>query len=61
MKRMWLRFVRDDRGEDLIEYALLVAFAAGVSLAVIVSDPFGIKGALVNTFVRAKNALDSVV
>ena len=58
MLRLGWRLFEDERGEDLIEYALLVAFAAGISLAVIVSDPFGIKGALINAFQRAKDALD---
>lgn len=53
-------FVADERGEDLIEYGLLVSFVAGVALAVIISDPFGVKGALVGTFQRAKDALDAI-
>ena len=32
MKALWIRFVREDEGQDLIEYALL---AAGISLAAI--------------------------
>ena len=32
-------FIRDERGEDLMEYGLLVAFVAAVALAVIISDP----------------------
>lgn len=51
-------FVRDENGEDLIEYGLLAAFVAAVALAVIILDPLGIKGALVNAFNRAKDALD---
>jgi Flp pilus assembly pilin Flp len=60
MRHAMRRLVDDERGEDLIEYALLVSFAAGISLAVIVSDPFGIKGALVDAYERAKEALDAV-
>lgn len=52
-------FFSDERGEDLIEYSLLVAFIAGVAVAVIISDSFGIKGALVGAFQKAKDALDA--
>lgn len=51
-------FVRDESGEDLIEYGLLAAFVAAVALATIIADPIGIKTALVNTFKKAKDALD---
>jgi Flp pilus assembly pilin Flp len=50
-------FLRDERGEDLIEYGLLVAFAASVVVAVIISDPIGIKPAVVSAFVKVKNAI----
>jgi len=60
MRMLVSRLLSDDRGEDLIEYALLVSFAAGVAIAVIVSDPFGIKGGLIRAFTRAKEALDNV-
>ena len=53
-----LSFVRDESGEDLIEYGLLAAFVAAVALVTIILDPIGIKGALVNTFTKAKNALE---
>jgi Flp pilus assembly pilin Flp len=52
-------FLSDERGEDLIEYALVVAFVAGVAIALILSDPFGVKGALVGAFQKAKDALDA--
>lgn len=54
------RFLRDEAGEDLIEYGLLVAFAAAVATAAIIGDPLAIKPALVNAFKRAKTALDSM-
>jgi len=54
------RFAADERGEDLIEYGLLVSFVAGVALAVIISDPFGISGALKGAFQKAKDAIDAV-
>ncbi len=53
------RFVRDERGEDLIEYGLLAAFVAAVATAVVIADPLGIKGSLKNAFMRAKTALDN--
>ena len=51
-------FIRDESGEDLIEYGLLAAFVAAVALVTIIADPLGIRGALVNAFNKAKNALD---
>jgi Flp pilus assembly pilin Flp len=58
MRNAIRNFVRDENGEDLIEYGLLAAFVAAVALATIILDPIGIKGALVNTFKKAKDALD---
>ena len=51
------KFVRDESGEDLIEYGLLAAFVAAVALVTIVLDPIGIKGALVGAFNSARDAL----
>jgi Flp pilus assembly pilin Flp len=59
MKNFVLRFVRDENGEDLIEYGLLAAFVAAVATAVIIADPLGIKGSLKHAFNRAKTALDA--
>ncbi|HET9326755.1 MAG TPA: Flp family type IVb pilin [Candidatus Eisenbacteria bacterium] len=52
-------FVRDENGEDLIEYGLLAAFVAAVALVTIIADPLGIKGALVGAFTKAKDALEA--
>ena len=52
-------FVRDENGEDLIEYGLLAAFVAAVALVTIIADPLGIKNSLVGAFNKAKNALDN--
>lgn len=57
MKNLWARFMADESGEDLIEYGLLAAFVAAVATAVIISDPTGIKPALINAFKKAKTAL----
>jgi Flp pilus assembly pilin Flp len=51
--------VRDEEGEDLIEYGLLAAFAAGIATAAIISDPLALKPSLVNAFKKAKTALDN--
>ena len=59
MKKLLVRFVRDERGEDLIEYGLLAAFVAAVATAVIIADPLGIKGSLKAAFGKAKTALDA--
>ena len=59
MRSLVVRFVRDERGEDLIEYGLLAAFVAAVATAVIILDPLGIKGSLINAYTKAKTALDN--
>ena len=59
MKALLSRFVREESGEDLIEYGLLAAFVAAVATAVIIADPLGIKGSLINAFKKAKTALDT--
>jgi len=59
VKNLLSRFVRDDRGEDLIEYGLLAAFVAAVATAVIIADPLGIKGSLKAAYEKAKTALDN--
>lgn len=57
MMNLVRNFVRDENGEDLIEYGLLAAFVAAVALVTIVLDPIGIKGALVGAFNQAREAL----
>jgi len=52
-------FIRDERGEDLMEYGLLVAFVAAVALAVIIGTPgTNFQKAIEDAFKRAKDALD---
>ena len=53
------RFIRDENGEDLIEYGLLAAFVAAVALVTIIADPLNLKPALVAAFKKAKDALDA--
>ena len=59
MKKLVVRFLRDENGEDLIEYGLLCAFVAAVATAVIIADPIGIRTSLINAYRRAKTALDN--
>ncbi len=59
MKDLFVRVVREESGEDLIEYGLLAAFVAAVATAVIIADPLGIKGSLKTAFTKAKTALDN--
>ena len=59
MKNLFVRFLCEENGEDLIEYGLLCAFIAAVATAVIIADPLGIRGAIKNAFTRAKTALDN--
>ena len=59
MKKLIVRFLSEESGEDLIEYGLLCAFVAAVATAVIIADPLGIRTALVGAYTRAKVALDN--
>jgi len=58
MLKIAKRFIRDERGEDLMEYGLLVAFVASIALAVIISDPLNIGPAVQNAYQRAVDALN---
>jgi len=44
MKNMFMRFVKDEQGQDLIEYTLLMAFIALASAAIFVNAGNSIKG-----------------
>ena len=59
MKTQLTSFLRDESGEDLIEYGLLAAFVAAVATAVIITDPLGSKTALIGAINKAKTALDN--
>jgi Flp pilus assembly pilin Flp len=59
MMNLVRNFIREENGEDLIEYGLLAAFVASVALVTIIADPLGIRGALVGAFQQAKDALDA--
>jgi len=58
MKDLLRRFVREESGQDLIEYGLLAAFAAAIVTAVIVADPLGIRASLKSALHKAKAAID---
>jgi Flp pilus assembly pilin Flp len=53
-------FLKDERGEDLIEYGLLAAFVAAIALAVIIADPIGLSAAVEGAYLSAVNALTDV-
>lgn len=55
MLKLIRNFVRDERGEDLIEYGLLAAFVA--ALGVLVVYTLGLDDAITAAFQRAIDAL----
>lgn len=57
MKAAVLEFLRDEGGEDLIEYGLLSSFVASAALATIIMDPVGVRTALVGAYSKAVEAL----
>jgi Flp pilus assembly pilin Flp len=57
---MLKNFIRDERGEDLIEYGLLAAFVAAVATAVIIADPLGLRTAVQDAYQRAVDALNAM-
>ena len=58
MKRFIVRFLREERGEDLIEYGLLAAFVATVATAVVIGDPLGLRTAIIDAYTRCVTALN---
>jgi Flp pilus assembly pilin Flp len=60
MESVAKRFVREEVGEDLIEYGLLVAFMAAVAVAVIISDPLSLETAVTNAYQDCADALNSI-
>ena len=55
MKALFNRFVREEKGQDLIEYALLAGFISLVAVAAITQVGAGINGVYgnINTQVQA--------
>jgi Flp pilus assembly pilin Flp len=58
MMRLIRNFVRDEKGEDLIEYGLLAAFVAGVALLVLTSP--ALRTAISGAFQKAISVLGIV-
>jgi Flp pilus assembly pilin Flp len=58
MMKLIRNFVRDERGEDLIEYGLLAAFVA--ALGVVIAYSLGLNEAIQAAFTRAINSLNGV-
>jgi pilus assembly protein Flp/PilA len=55
MKSLFVRFVREDQGQDLIEYALLAGFISLVAVLAITNVGVGVNNVYngINTQVRA--------
>ena len=60
MLKFATRLLRDERGEDLMEYGLLIAFVAAIAMAVIITDPLGFGPAIQDAYQRAVDALNQV-
>ena len=60
MESLANRFLREDGGEDLIEYGLLAAFMAAVAMAVIIGDPLSLQTAVTNAYQDCIDALNSL-
>jgi len=58
VKNLFVRFIREEKGEDLIEYGLLAAFVATVATAVVIGDPLGLQEAIVDAYQRCVDALN---
>jgi Flp pilus assembly pilin Flp len=58
MMNLIRNFVRDEKGEDLIEYGLLAAFVAALATALLLSNGT-LKTAIQNAFGKAVTALNA--
>ncbi len=58
MLKLMRNFVRDEKGEDLIEYGLLAAFVAALAVALIIGNT-PLKNAITGAFNKAVNALNA--
>ena len=58
MKRLIVKFLREEQGEDLIEYWLLAAFVATVATGVVIGDPLGLQAAIIAAYTRCVTALN---
>jgi Flp pilus assembly pilin Flp len=58
MMNLIRNFVRDEKGEDLIEYGLLAAFVAALATALIIGNA-PLKASITNAFNKAITALNA--
>jgi Flp pilus assembly pilin Flp len=58
MLKFMNRLTKDERGEDLMEYGLLVALIATIALAVIITDPLSFGTAIQDAYQRAVDAMN---
>lgn len=56
MKSMFTRFLKDEEGQDLIEYTLLMAFIALASAAIFISAGSSINGIWKSASTQLSNA-----
>ena len=56
MKNMIMRFVKEEEGQDLIEYTLLMAFVALASAAIFIQAGNSIKGIWTSANTQLANA-----
>jgi len=56
MKQFIFRFVRDEQGQDLIEYTLLLAFVCLASAALFINAGASLNGVWTQTNLRLANA-----
>ena len=59
MKTLLARFVREDEGQDLIEYALLAAFIALVAVVMIISVGTGVNLIYAQVNTQVSNAANN--
>jgi len=57
MMKLVRNFVRDEKGEDLIEYGLLAAFVAAVAVAIATNG--ALRTAITGVFTSVNNALNA--
>jgi Flp pilus assembly pilin Flp len=58
MRRFVRELIRDERGEDLMEYGMLAAFIASIAVAAVISDPVRFGDALQSAYQRAVDVLN---
>jgi Flp pilus assembly pilin Flp len=59
MKNMFMRFVKEEEGQDLIEYTLLMAFIALASAAIFINAGSSVSSIWVNASKQLSNAAAS--